>query len=147
VYAKTGILTYLIGFVLPGDEEREVFKSYSLNHFNLGMGVYLNAPDRHIRPYLSLGAFWRIITAQGYWGLEPIAPFGLQPTFGFEYSRQPRYKMFFELAPMVYWTGNREDTFLFTLSIPADDEFSGYIPARVCVINVVNFKLGLRVRL
>ena len=147
IFAKTGILTYLAGFVLRGDEESDVFVSLSLNHFNLSMGFYLNAPDRFIRPYFSAGAFWRFVTAQGYWGFEPIAPFGLQPILGFEYSRQPRYKMFFEIAPMLYWTGNIDNTFLFMLSIPPDDEFSGYLPLKWCVINLANFKLGLRVRL
>jgi hypothetical protein len=147
LYAKAGILTYLAGFVLRGDGERNVFVSYSLNHYNIALGVYLNAPDRYIRPYFSAGAFWRIITARGYWGFEPIAPFGLQPVLGFEYARQRRYKVFFEYAPMIHWTGNSDDTLLFLLSIPADDEFSGYWPLPWSVINLVNFKLGLRVRL
>ena len=148
VFAKTGFLTYLIGFVLRGDEERDVFVSFTLNHYVLSMGFYLNAPDRYFRPYFSAGAFWRFITARGYWGFEPIAPFGMQPILGFEYSRQPRYKFFFEYAPMVHWTGDIDDTFLFLLSIPADDEFSGYLPVPPwCVINLVNFKLGLRMRL
>ncbi len=147
VFAKTGFLTYLLGFVLRGDEESDVFVSFSLNHYNLSLGMYLNAPDRYFRPYISAGAFWRIITARGYWGFEPIAPFGLQPILGFEYSRQPRYKMFFEIAPMLYWTGNIDNTFRFLLSIPSDDEFSGYLPLKWCVINIPNFKLGLRVRL
>jgi hypothetical protein len=148
VFAKTGILTYLIGFVLEGDQENKVFVSFTLSHYNLSMGFYLNAPDRYFRPYFSTGAFWRIITARGYWGFEPIAPFGLQPILGFEYSRQPRYKLFFEYAPMVHWTGNIDDTFLFLLSIPSDGDFSGYLPVPpVCVINVLNFKLGMRMRL
>lgn len=149
VFAKTGILTYLIGFVLEGGgwEDDKIFVSYTLNHYNLAMGFYCNAPDRYFRPYFSAGVFWRLITARGYWGFEPIAPFGLQPILGFEYSRQPRYKMFFEYAPMVYWTGNSNDTFLFLSSITSDNEFTGYESYRWCVVNFVNFKLGLRVRL
>jgi hypothetical protein len=147
VFAKTGILTYLIGFVLEGggDSDSEVLVSFSLNHYNLAMGFYLNAPDRYFRPYFAAGAFWRIITARGYWGFEPIAPFGLQPILGFEYSRQHRYKLFFEYAPMVHWTGNSDDTFLFLSSVSSDNEFTGYESYRWCVINFVNFKLGLRV--
>lgn len=149
VYAKTGILTYLIGFVLEsgGDIDSEVFVSYSLNHFNLALGFYLNAPDRFFRPYFSAGAFWRIVTARGYWGFEPIAPFGLQPVFGFEYARQKRYKLFFEYAPMVYWTGSSEDTFLFESSISSDNDFTAYGSYRWCVVSFMNFKLGMRVRL
>jgi hypothetical protein len=148
VFAKTGFLTYLLGFVLRGDEESDVFVSYSLNHYNLSVGVYLNAPDRYVRPYFSAGVFWRIITARGYWGFEPIAPFGLQPILGFEYARQTRYKLFFEYAPIVHWIGNSVDTFLFLASIPRDDEFSAYLAVPPwCVINIVNFKLGLRMRL
>jgi hypothetical protein len=147
VFAKTGILTYLIGFVLEGGYDSEVFVNFSLNHYNLALGFYLNAPDRYFRPYFSAGAFWRIITARGYWGFEPIAPFGLQPILGFEYSRQHRYKLFFEYAPMVHWTGNSDDSFLFLSSISSDNEFTSYRSYRWCVINFVNFKLGMRVRL
>ena len=149
VYAKTGILTYLIGFVLEGggNSNSQVFVGYSLNHFNLALGFYLDAPDRFFRPYFSAGAFWRIVTARGYWGFEPIAPFGLQPVFGFEYARQQRYKLFFEYAPMVYWTGSSEDTFLFESSISSDSDFTAYGSYRWCVISFMNFKLGMRVRL
>jgi hypothetical protein len=147
LFAKTGILTYLLGFVLRDDRESELFASFTINHYNLSVGSYFNAPDRHFRPYWSAGAFWRLITARGYWGLEPIAPFGLQPILGFEYARQPRYKLFFEYAPLLYWTGSRDDTFLFMLSVPGDDDFSGYLRAGWCVLNLVNFKLGVRLRL
>ena len=148
LFAKTGILTYLAGFVLGGDEERDVYVSISLSHYNLSLGFYLNAPDRYVRPYFAAGVFWRIITARGYWGFEPIAPFGFQPILGFEYSRQPRYKLFFEYAPMVHWTGSDLDTDHFRESIPPDDEFSGYLPVPPWyVINLVNFKFGLRMRL
>jgi hypothetical protein len=146
VFVRAGILTHLFGFVLE-EEERDFFVSYTLSRFNLGGGIFLNAPDRFVRPYLSAGAFWRIITARGYWGLEPISPFGMQPIFGCEYSRQSRYKLFLEYAPMVYWTGDRDSTLLFLLSIPANNDFSGYLPFKWCVIDLVNFKLGLRIRL
>jgi hypothetical protein len=48
---------------------------------------------------------------------------------------------------MIHWTGNIDDTFLFRLSIAGDDEFSGYWPLPWCIINLVNLKVGLRVRL
>jgi len=147
VYARAGILTYLFGFVLEGDDEDELFVSYSLNHYNISLGFYLNAPDRYFRPYFSAGAFWRIIATRGFWGLEPIAPFGMQPVLGFEYSRQPRYKLYFEFAPMVHWTGGQDNTFLFLLSLPRGDRSSGYLPLDWCVVNLLNFKTGVRVRL
>ena len=146
VFVRAGILTHLFGFVLE-EEERDFFVSYTLSRFNLGGGIFLNAPDRFFRPYFAAGAFLRIITARGYWGLEPISPFGIQPIFGFEYSRQSRYKLFVEYAPMAYWTGDLDSTLLFLLSLPAKNDFSGYLPLHWCVFDLVNFKLGLRIRL
>ncbi len=145
-FVRAGILTYLFGFILE-DDESDFFVSYTLSRFNLGGGFFLNAPDRFFRPYFAAGAFLRIITARGYWGLEPISPFGIQPIIGFEYSRQPRYKLFFEYAPVAYWTGDLDSTLLFLLSLPANNDFSGYLPLNWCVINLANFKLGLRIRL
>jgi hypothetical protein len=147
VFAKTGILTYLLGFVLEGDPDSDFFVSYTLNHFNISTGFYFNAPDRFLRPYFAAGAFWRIITAKGFWGLEPIAPFGVQPILGFEYSRQSRLKLYFEYAPQVFWTGDSDNTLLFLLSVPSNNEGSAYWPLDWCVINLANFKLGMRLRL
>jgi hypothetical protein len=122
VFGKVGMLTYLLGIDLDdGDrDEGNVFVSHTLSHCNLSLGFYLNAPDRYVRPYVSVGAFWRIITASGYWGLEPIAPFGAQPTFGIEYSRLPNRKIYLDFSPYVYWTGSRNNTFLMRASFPPD---------------------------
>ncbi len=70
VFGKVGVLTYLLGIVLDDDDRSDgsIFVSHTLSHYNLSLGFYLNASDRYVRPYFSAGAFWRIITASGYWG-------------------------------------------------------------------------------
>jgi len=149
VFGKFGMLTYLLGIVLDDGERYEgrAFVSHTLSHYNLSLGFYFNASDRYIRPYFSVGAFWRIITASGYWGLEPIAPFGAQPTFGFEYSRNPNRKVYFDYSPYIYWTGSRENTFLMLASFPPDREPSGYLPIGKILIHLANFRFGVRLLL
>ncbi len=146
VFGKVGMLTYLLGIVLDdGDRvDGKVFVSHTLSHFNLSVGFYLNAPDRYVRSYFSAGAFWRIITASGYWGLEPIAPFGVQPTFGLEYSRNSNRKVYFEYSPYVYWTGSVDHTRLMLMSFPPDREPRGYLPLGKIVIHLENFRFGVR---
>ena len=146
VFGKVGVLTYLLGIVLDDDERSDgsIFVSHTLSHYNLSLGFYLNASDRYVRPYFSAGAFWRIITASGYWGLEPIAPFGFQPTFGFEYSRNPNRKVYFDYSPYLYWTGSRDHTDLMLMSFPPNREPSGYLPLEKLVIHLFNFRFGVR---
>ena len=68
--------------------------SQTLNLIDLGVGMYLNDADRNLRAYAGLGGFLRLVTAKGYFGLEPIAPGGLQAFLGIEYSRRLKQRFY-----------------------------------------------------
>jgi hypothetical protein len=156
VFARIGFLTYLLGIVFDDREDSRdsIFVSHSLNNIVLSAGTYLNAPDRVFRPYLAAGCLLRLVTAKGYWGLEPIAPLALQPVFGLEYGRSPRFKLYAEYAPYIYWVPDR---FLFALSIPEDRNIKflvmpleknvGDSVRWAWIWEAVLFQVGLRVRL
>jgi len=154
VFGRIGILSYLIGFVLDDADrfdDSNMFVSHTLNNFNLSFGFYFNAPDRYFRPYSALGAVWRFVTASGYWGLEPIAPFALQPLMGCEYGRGGKLKVFAEYSPYFYWAPER---YLFALSLPEDRKpsflffpFQKDLVDWAVVWEIFVFQVGVRWRL
>jgi hypothetical protein len=156
IFARVGILTYLIGFVLDEQDGEAVsmFTSHTLNTFGFSFGFFVNDPDRTFRPYFSLGGAWRIITAKGYWGLEPAAPFATQPVLGFEYSRNRKYKVYAEYAPNFYFAPER---YLFALSLPSEHG-GGKLPFRffpksgdpgdwAVIWEIFVFNVGIRIRI
>jgi hypothetical protein len=153
LFARIGIISFLLGFVLDDrdGESESVFVSQTLNNFSLAFGFYFNDPDRFFRPYFALGATWRFITADGYWGLEPIAPFAAQPILGWEYARNQKIKIFAEYAPYFYWAPDRG---LFYLTLPLDRDVR-FLPIpktddRVewaWVWEIFVFNVGVRIRL
>jgi len=153
LFGRVGFLTYLVGFVLDdGDEESgSVFTGHTLNNFSLSLGFFFSDPDRPFRPYFALGAAWRLVTANGYWGLEPVAPFAAQPVLGWEYARSQKIKIFAEYAPYFYWVPER---YLFDLSLPPDRDLAFlFIPRRDDLVDwawvweILVFNVGVRIRL
>lgn len=156
VFARVSVLTYLVGFVLDerDGEAVSMFTSHTLNNFGFSFGFFFNAPDRPFRPYFSLGGAWRIITAEGYWGLEPAAPVAAQPILGFEYSRSQKYKVYAEYAPYFYFAPER---YLFTLSLPSnhggDNLPFRFLPKNgdpedwAVIWEIFVFNIGVRIRI
>jgi hypothetical protein len=153
VFGRVGLLSYLYGLSLDDSEDgdRSIFVSNSLTNLSMAFGFFFNSPDRYFRPYLALGATWRLITAQGYWGLEPVAPFATQPILGIEYARNQKVKIFAEYGPYFYWAPER---FLFALSFPLDRDLAFlFLPMRddlvewAWVWEIFVFNLGVRIRL
>jgi hypothetical protein len=156
IFARVSILTYLIGFVLDEQDGEAVsmFTSHTLNNFGFSFGFFFNDPDRTFRTYFALGGAWRIITAKGYWGLEPAAPFAAQPILGFEYSRNRKYKVYAEYAPNFYFAPER---YLFALSLPSEHG-GGKLPFRffpksgdpgdwAVIWEIFVFNVGIRIRI
>jgi hypothetical protein len=152
-YGRISFQTYLIGFMLDdrSDNPESLFISHSLSNVGLSAGVYFNDPDMYFRPYFAFGVAWRFVTAKGYWGLEPVAPFAAQPVLGCEYSRNPKFKVFAEYAPYFYWAPDR---LLFALSLPEDRKSRVlYLPVKddlvgwAWVWEMVVFNVGVRFRL
>lgn len=146
LYARAGFTTYLAGLLFSdhGDEDPGLFVSRSLNLLDLGVGAYLNEADRHLRAYAGLGAFLRLVTAGGYFGLEPVAPWGLQAVLGFEYSRRLKQRFYLELDPLLYYTGHRVRTELFRAFLPEDQSPVGYLFFPSGVLQLLNIRLGFR---
>jgi len=147
-WIKLGFNTYLLGLVLAEERDQSMLVSYSLSHVNLSTGVYLNAADRLFRFYVGAGIFARIMTARE-WAvyLEPIAPWGLQPILGMEFSRQTRTRFYVEYAPFFYWTVSAS---LFWLSLPLEHR-APYLPIiwqdydqPAFYWEIFNFRFGIR---
>jgi hypothetical protein len=144
LFARTGFTTNAIGllFADSGSEgEGDLLVSRGLNQMDLGLGIYLNDEDRDLRAYAGLGAFARLLTSLGYFGLEPIAPWGLQAALGIEYSRNPHWRFYLELAPLLHFT-NRPD--LMFASFAPDYSLVGYAFLPWGVFEFLNLRLGLR---
>ena len=99
-----------------------LFVSQTLNLLDLGVGTYLNDADRNLRAYAGLGGFLRLVTSKGYFGLEPIAPGGLQAFLGIEYSRRLKQRFYLEFDPLLYFTS---DTLLADRLLPGQSEAGG----------------------
>jgi hypothetical protein len=117
----------------------------------MAFGFFFNDPDRYFRPYFALGAAWRFITAQGYWGLDPVSPAAAQPILGIEYARSQKIKMFAEYAPYFHWAPERDP---FEKSLPLDRELAfRFFPDKgeatdwAIVWEILVFNVGVRIRL
>jgi len=158
LYARVGLMSYLLGLNLNDDQRwGGLIISRPLNHLHLSLGLYLGRADRNFRWYTSLGLFTRIITALQYGiAFEPIAPIGVQPLIGLEYSRNMRRRWYLEYAPLWYFTDN---PLMMLASFPPGYEptgylFPGYAPITIGklsinygVIEMLNFQIGLRIQL
>jgi hypothetical protein len=153
VFGRVGLTSYLVGISLNDSEDssKSIFVSNTLNNLHMAFGLFFNDPDRFFRSYCALQATWRFITAKGYWGLEPIAPFAAQPILGIEYARSQKIKVFAEYAPYFYWAPER---FLFRLSLPLDHNLAFlFFPASddaadwAVVWEMIVFNVGVRIRL
>jgi hypothetical protein len=141
LFLRGGFTTYLAGLLFSGERDRSLFVSETLNLLDLGVAVYLNDADRNFRAYAGLGGFLRLVTAKGYWGLEPIAPGGLQAILGIEYSRRLKQRFYLEFDPLLYFTS---DTQLLIASFPDDQGRAGYAFFDKAAFYFLNLRLGFR---
>jgi hypothetical protein len=141
LFVRGGFTTYLAGLFFSGDRGQSLFVSETLNLLDLGVAAYLNDADRNLRAYAGLGGFLRLITAKGYFGLEPIAPGGLQAILGIEYSRRLKQRFYLEFDPLLYFTS---DTQLLIASFPSDERLAGYAFFDKAAFSFLNLRLGFR---
>jgi hypothetical protein len=144
LFVRTGFTTYLAGLFFSGDSQdtdTSLFVSKTLSLLDLAVGVYLNDADRNIRAYAGLGGFLRLVTAKGYFGLEPIAPGGLQAFLGIEYSPRLKQRFYLELDPLLYFTG---DSLLLIASFPDGQRLAGYAFFDKAAFYFLNLRLGFR---
>ncbi len=142
VFLRAGFTTYLAGLLFSGDSQSAgLFVSKTLNLLDLAAGAYLNDADRSLRAYAGLGGFLRLVTASGYFGLEPIAPGGLQAFLGIEYSRRLKQRFYLEFDPLLYFTS---DTQLLIASFPPEQKLAGYAFFDRVAFYFLNLRLGFR---
>ncbi len=142
VFVRTGFTTYLAGLLFSGDSQgSSLFVSKTLNLLDLAAGAYLNDADRNLRAYAGVGGFLRLVTAKGYFGLEPIAPGGLQAFLGIEYSRRLKQRFYLEFDPLLYFTS---DTMLLIASFPPEQKLTGYAFFDKAAFYFLNVRLGFR---
>ncbi|MBA7699071.1 hypothetical protein ES703_107757 [subsurface metagenome] len=148
-FARVGLTSFLLGINLNNDSDSAgdapILVSRSLLHLNLAAGLYLNEAHCFFRYYVAAGLFARIILARGYGiGVEPIAPFGIQPAFGVELSHQMRKRFYVEYSPLFYITGYPE---WMRASFPSGRVPFNYIFLGKVVVDFFNFRIGLRLQL
>lgn len=161
LFTRAGLTTYLLGVVpmiddrerrFDGDEE-QLFISEPFSVLGLQLGSYLHPPYGRARLYLAAGGQWRVIHTRGYWGSDPVAPWGVTATLGVENRPSERWRLFFEWQPALYrteypeilldrlpgaihlWGGERDTAQDFAT---ADD------PARAWIMAAAAFRLGVR---
>jgi hypothetical protein len=141
LFVRGGFTTYLAGLLFSRDSYRSLFVSETLNLLDLGAAAYLNEADRNLRAYAGLGGFLRLVTAKGFFGLEPIAPGGLQAILGIEYSRRLKQRFYLEFDPLLYFTSDAQ---LLIASLPSEQSRTGYAFFDKAALYFLNLRLGFR---
>jgi hypothetical protein len=121
-YLRAGLAQYLFGFYLVREElEVEtppVILSLPMILPGIGAGAYLLPPDTFVRPYLSAGAFARLMLMEKAFGLDPAAPLGLSLAAGAEWRAFSRVAIFVDLGLAWYPIA---DSFLMAASRGSED--------------------------
>ncbi len=146
-FVKAGITSYMIGLHLGSDSDEStppVFPSIPLNDIGIQIGTYINKEDQFIRLYGGIGAFTRLIVPEGFFGLDPLMPFGAYPIVGVEMSSLLKLRFFLEYTPTFYYSP-RPDWFL--ASTNNDGDMGIFIPLEVGAIDFLVFRVGVRILL
>jgi len=156
-FGRLGINTFLVGLPFRNLEEGGR-TSFGLSHFNIGMGIYLNAPDSLFRFYVAAGMFLRFIHLEGEsLRLDPISSAGIFPAVGVEVSTDPTFRFFVEYRPLVYFTSEPELMAASYAKSKTEEGTGGtddvdlappfIFPDIGGVIDPTNFNVGLRIQL
>ncbi|MGA2545059.1 MAG: hypothetical protein ABSF43_00805 [Rectinemataceae bacterium] len=106
-FARATLTEFMAGLNLQNYDgpppEPSVLSSYSLLHAGAGFGTFFEDPDKNLRFYAAMDAFFRFVMP-GYRSMfiDPIAPIGISPLIGAEWGRDPRAKLYFELGGIFY---------------------------------------------
>jgi hypothetical protein len=137
LYARAGLMSYLGGLAFNSED---VFWSAGLSTIAVRIGTYaFLPPESWLRFYGGAGAILRIMHASAFFGLDPLAPFGVQLTLGVEVSPWPRSRFFLEWLPTEYvapWPD------LFAASMPYVPDTMIFLP--FAVLDLGGFRLGWR---
>jgi hypothetical protein len=110
-FLRASITQFLLGLSLtdsPGHYPSLVY-STGLVQGGLGAGWYPIAGRSDLQPYLCLDAFARLIFPDGGGiAIEPIAPLGISPLVGLEWSRAGDLGVFIEVGATLYPIADRD---------------------------------------
>jgi hypothetical protein len=105
-YLRAGFAQYLFGLYLVreeyGIESPPVLLTLPMILPGIGAGAYFLPSDAFVRPYLSAGAFARLMLMEVAFGLDPAAPFGLSLAAGAEWRAFSRVAIFVDMGLAWY---------------------------------------------
>ena len=113
-FARATITQFLFGLSLPngGGSYPSLIYSTGLLQSGLGMGWYPLGRKRNLQAYFALDCFARLILPDGGGiKLEPIAPIGISPIVGLEWSQAGDVGIFVETGATIYPIANPEYMF------------------------------------
>lgn len=137
-FLSAGFTTYVAGLAL---NSTEAFSYRPLTSLIVETGAYLLPSDSIVRPYYSLGGFFRLVVAPEYVGLDPLAPGGFQLVLGAEIGGKPRGRLFLEWAPQFYVT---QFPALLQASLGTGDTPPGWRFSAQSASEVLTLRLGYR---
>ncbi len=156
LFFKLGFTTFQWGIYLGDFQDNKgaagnnhsVIVHYPLMNLSFQAGVYISDPGKTVRTYLALGAFARLFFSDAYTGLEPIAPYGLQPVFGMEFHPVPSSCIFLEYAPSLYYVDEADSQYtkdfeLLKTLYPKGHEWYTFSQGR-WVCDMLVFRVGYR---
>jgi hypothetical protein len=143
-YIKSGFTTHIFGFSFNSGTD-SIFVSYPLTYFYTGIGAYLNPNHHKVRANLAAVFFTRISHSKEYgFNVDKLFPFGIQPIIGIEFFPDRKVCAFLEYAPYIYFS-NASD--LMNSAYPDDYDFKTYIVTDKMLIEFMNYRVGVRIRL
>jgi hypothetical protein len=138
-----GLVPFAGGRDPDGDpQRRHLLVSEPLSQFRFLAGVYWNDTRGLFYAYSALGAAARVLHAEEYTGLEPIAPWGFELANGFELQPQRKLRFFFEHSPSFIVIEEPEligDAFS---EIGAPEPV--FVSGNGAYIDILSFRLGIR---
>jgi hypothetical protein len=136
IFARAGLTTYLVGFVLRPDE---IFSSDPLTNLDILVGMYVSPAYAVLRMYAGIGAFLRFVHAPGWpMRVEPLAPVGLEAVLGLETSLGRSARFFVEYEPMLYGTASPQ------LLRSTQSSSAGWLYASKGALNLLSVRIGMR---
>ncbi len=144
-YAKVGFTTHLFGIHFSTEDSSSIFVSYPLTYFYAGFGAYINPNHHKIRASIAAVFFTRVIHSSKYGiSIDRLFPFGVQPIIGMEVFPDRKLSLLLEYAPYIYFSDDEE---LMRAAYPRDYSFNTYIVTDNALIELFNFRIGVRIRL
>ncbi|WP_455382101.1 hypothetical protein, partial [Salinispira pacifica] len=114
LYARVTFETYLLGIIPLGStgsdydrngNNRPFFLSLGSSQLLLSVGTYLFPQHGFwgvFRPYINAGAFVRLVSMPGYWGIDPQIPWGAEVDVGFELLPESPLRGIIAFSPRLY---------------------------------------------